>query len=461
MKKVLLFLILALNLAFSNGAEEFYYSDEILKTIAKLPINLEKCKNGDDEICDLIAIMTNNNDSEDADEANISPQKMAEFLINKDTIKLCENGDKDICLFLSLGMAFYSDKSLDDAKEFALKSENTHLIDLLDNQNFENIINSCQNENKNCEYLSIMQKYGIFVKKDEEKAKILKEKVCKDEAGFFCSKYDTGILNIFSAFCDKGSIKACILLFPAFEEVYQIPYAILAQNRLLNLYENSGINLGENLFEKALNDKKFVKFLNENLDIFLALFGTNEEYNLIKDSDLPKYYGLLAKNGFDFNKEIDTINVMEFTIYYTKDEILVEIFKNILPKIDLNSPILLRQAKDFDKKQSFKFLIENNANIDDILLFSVIRKLASPFDRDGKVHFLKAGKLGDHDKEILKSKKYQEILKRELFYLKLILEKRELNSFNERFVNVITNFANLINDENLNEILFNTKLKKD
>ncbi|WP_304342436.1 hypothetical protein [Campylobacter ureolyticus] len=461
MKKVLLFLILALNLAFSNGAEEFYYSDEILKTIAKLPINLEKCKNGDDEICDLIAIMTNNNDSEDADEANISPQKIAEFLINKDTIKLCENGDKDICLFLSLGIAFYSDKSLDDAKEFALKSENTHLIDLLDNQNFENIINSCQNENKNCEYLSIMQKYGIFVKKDEEKAKILKEKVCKDEAGFFCSKYDTGILNIFSAFCDKGSIKACILLLPAFEETYQIPYAILAQNRLLNLYENSGINLGENLFEKALNDKKFVKFLNENLDIFLALFGTNEEYNLIKDSDLPKYYGLLAKNGFDFNKEIDTINVMEFTIYYTKDEILVEIFKNILPKIDLNSPILLRQAKDFDKKQSFKFLIENNANIDDILLFSVIRKLASPFDRDGKVHFLKAGKLGDHDKEILKSKKYQEILKRELFYLKLILEKRELNSFNERFVNVITNFANLINDENLNEILFNTKLKKD
>lgn len=461
MKKVLLFLILALNLAFSNGAEEFYYSDEILKTIAKLPINLEKCKNGDDEICDLIAIMTNNNDSEDADEANISPQKIAEFLINKDTIKLCENGDKDICLFLSLGIAFYSDKSLDDAKEFALKSENTHLIDLLDNQNFENIINSCQNENKNCEYLSIMQKYGIFVKKDEEKAKILKEKVCKDEAGFFCSKYDTGILNIFSAFCDKGSIKACILLLPAFEEMYQIPYAILAQNRLLNLYENSGINLGENLFEKALNDKKFVKFLNENLDIFLALFGTNEEYNLIKDSDLPKYYGLLAKNGFDFNKKIDTINVMEFTIYYTKDEILVEILKNILPKIDLNSPILLRQAKDFDKKQSFKFLIENNANIDDILLFSVIRKLASPFDRDGKVHFLKAGKLGDHDKEILKSKKYQEILKRELFYLKLILEKRELNSFNERFVNVITNFANLINDENLNEILFNTKLKKD
>lgn len=457
MKKVLLFLILALNLAFSSVFEEF--GEEAIKKITNT--NLEKCKNGDDEICDLIAIMTNNNDSEDADEANISPQKIAEFLINKDTIKLCENGDKDICLFLSLGIAFYSDKSLDDAKEFALKSENTHLIDLLDNQNFENIINSCQNENKNCEYLSIMQKYGIFVKKDEEKAKILKEKVCKDEAGFFCSKYDTGILNIFSAFCDKGSIKACILLFPAFEEVYQIPYAILAQNRLLNLYENSGINLGENLFEKALNDKKFVKFLNENLDIFLALFGTNEEYNLIKDSDLPKYYGLLAKNGFDFNKEIDTINVMEFTIYYTKDEILVEIFKNILPKIDLNSPILLRQAKDFDKKQSFKFLIENNANIDDILLFSVIRKLASPFDRDGKVHFLKAGKLGDHDKEILKSKKYQEILKRELFYLKLILEKRELNSFNERFVNVITNFANLINDENLNEILFNTKLKKD
>lgn len=457
MKKIFIFLILALNLTFSSVFEEF--GEETTKKITNT--NLEKCKNGDDEICDLIAIMTNNNDSEDADEANISPQKIAEFLINKDTIKLCENGDKDICLFLSLGMAFYSDKSLDDAKEFALKSENTHLIDLLDNQNFENIINSCQNENKNCEYLSIMQKYGIFVKKDEEKAKILKEKVCKDEAGFFCSKYDTGILNIFSAFCDKGSIKACILLFPAFEEVYQIPYAILAQNRLLNLYENSGINLGENLFEKALNDKKFVKFLNENLDIFLALFGTNEEYNLIKDSDLPKYYGLLAKNGFDFNKEIDTINVMEFTIYYTKDEILVEIFKNILPKIDLNSPILLRQAKDFDKKQSFKFLIENNANIDDILLFSVIRKLASPFDRDGKVHFLKAGKLGDHDKEILKSKKYQEILKRELFYLKLILEKRELNSFNERFVNVITNFANLINDENLNEILFNTKLKKD
>lgn len=457
MKKIFIFLILAINLTFSSVFEEF--GEEAIKKITNT--NLEKCKNGDDEICDLIAIMTNNNDSEDIDGTNISPQKMAEFLINKDTIKLCENGDKGICIFLSLGMAFYSDKSLDDAKEFALKSENTHLIDLLDNQNFENIINSCQNENKNCEYLSIMQKYGIFVKKDEEKAKILKEKVCKDEAGFFCSKYDTGILNIFSAFCDKRSIKACILLFPAFEETYQIPYAILAQNRLLNLYENSGINLGENLFEKALNDKKFVKFLNENLDIFLALFGTNEEYNLIKDSDLPKYYRLLAKNGFDFNKEIDTINVMEFTIYYTKDEILVEIFKNILPKIDLNSPILLRQAKDFDKKQSFKFLIENNANIDDILLFSVIRKLASPFDRDGKVHFLKAGKLGDHDKEILKSKKYQEILKRELFYLKLILEKRELNSFNERFVNVITNFANLINDENLNEILFNTKLKKD
>lgn len=108
--------------------------------------------------------------------------------------------------------------------------------------------------------------------------------------------------------------------------------------------------MGENLFEKALSNEEFVKFLNENLDIFLALFGTNEEYNLIKDSDLPKYYGLLAKNGFDFNKEIDTINVMEFTIYYTKDEILVEIFKNILPKIDLNSPILLRQTKDFDKK---------------------------------------------------------------------------------------------------------------
>ncbi|MCZ6169683.1 hypothetical protein [Campylobacter ureolyticus] len=457
MKKIFIFLILALNLAFSNVFEEF--GEKAIKKITN--INLEKCKNGDDEICDLIAIMTNNNDSEDVDGANISPQKMAEFLINKDTIKLCENGDKGICIFLSLGMAFYSDKSLDDAKEFALKSENIHLIDLLDNQNFENIINSCQNGYKSCEYLSIMQKYGIFVKKDEEKAKILKEKVCKDEAGFFCSKYDTGIFNIFSAFCDKGSIKACILLFPAFEETYQIPYAILAQNRLLNLYENSGINLGENLFEKALNDKKFVKFLNENLDIFLVLFGTNEEYNLIKDSDLPKYYGLLAKNGFDFNKEIDTINVMEFTIYYTKDEILVEIFKNILPKIDLNSPILLRQAKDFDKKQSFKFLIENDANIDDVLLFSVIRKLASPFDRDGKVHFLKAGKLGDHDKEILKSKKYQEILKRELFYLKLILEKRELNSFNERFVNVITNFANLINDENLNEILFNTKLKKD
>ncbi|MCZ6173087.1 hypothetical protein [Campylobacter ureolyticus] len=457
MKKIFIFLILAINLTFSSVFEEF--GEEAIKKITNT--NLEKCKNGDDEICDLIAIMTNNNDSEDIDGTNISPQKMAEFLINKDTIKLCENGDKGICIFLSLGMAFYSDKSLDDAKEFALKSENTHLIDLLDNQNFENIINSCQNGYKSCEYLSIMQKYGIFVKKDEEKAKILKEKVCKDEAGFFCSKYDTGILNIFSAFCDKRSIKACILLFPAFEETYQIPYAILAQNRLLNLYENSGINLGENLFEKALNDKKFVKFLNENLDIFLVLFGTNEEYNLIKDSDLPKYYGLLAKNGFDFNKEIDTINVMEFTIYYTKDEILVEIFKNILPKIDLNSPILLRQAKDFDKKQSFKFLIENDANIDDVLLFSVIRKLASPFDRDGEVHFLKAGKLGDHDKEILKSKKYQEILKRELFYLKLILEKRELNSFNERFVNVITNFANLINDENLNEILFNTKLKKD
>ncbi|VYS89054.1 hypothetical protein [Campylobacter ureolyticus] len=457
MKKIFIFLILAINLTFSSVFGEF--SEETTKKITNT--NLEKCKNGDDEICDLIAIMTNNNDSEDVDEANINPQKIAEFLINKDTIRLCENKDKDVCLFLSIGAAFDKNKNLDEIKEFALKSENNHLIGFLENINFENIINSCQNGNKNCEYLSIMQKYGVFVKKDEEKAKILKEKACKDEAGFFCSKYDTGILNIFSAFCDKGSIKACILLLPAFEETYQIPYAILAQNRLLNLYENSDINLGENLFEKALNDKKFVKFLNENLDIFLALFGTNEEYNLIKDSDLPKYYGLLAKNGFDFNKEIDTINVMEFTIYYTKDEILVEIFKNILPKIDLNSPILLRQAKDFDKKQSFKFLIENNANIDDVLLFSVIRKLASPFDRDGEVHFLKAGKLGDHDKEILKSKKYQEILKRELFYLKLILEKRELNSFNERFVNVITNFANLINDENLNEILFNTKLKKD
>lgn len=457
MKKIFIFLILAINLAFSSVFEEF--GEEAIKKITNT--NLEKCKNGDDEICDLIAIMTNNNDSEDIDGTNISPQKMAEFLINKDTIKLCENGDKDICIFLSLGMVLYSDKSLDDAKEFALKSENIHLIDWLDNQNFENIINSCQNGYKSCEYLSIMQEYGIFVKKDEEKAKILKEKVCKDEAGFFCSKYDTGILNIFSAFCDKGSIKACILLFPAFEEVYQIPYAIFAQNRLLNLYENSGINLGENLFEKALNDKEFVKFLNENLDIFLALFGTNEEYNLIKDSDLPKYYGLLAKNGFDFEKEINTINVMQFIIYYTKDEILVEIFKNILPKIDLNSPILLRQAKDFDKKQSFKFLIENDANIDDILLFSVIYKLASPFDRDGEVHFLKAGKLSNFDRKILKSKKYQEVLKQELFYLKLILEKKELSSFNERFVNIITNFANLINDENLNEILFNTKLKKD
>ena len=365
MKKIFIFLILAINLAFSSVFEEF--GEEAIKKITNT--NLEKCKNGDDEICDLIAIMTDNNDSKDIDGTNISPQKMEEFLINKDTIKLCENGDKDICLFLSLGMVLYSDKSLDDAKEFVLKSENIHLIDLLDNQNFENIINSCQNENKNCEHLSIMQKYGIFVKKDEEKAKILKEKVCKDEASFFCSKYDTGILNIFSAFCDKGSIKACILLLPAFEKVEQIPYVILAQNRLLNLYENSGINLGENLFEKALNDKKFVKFLNENLDIFLALFGTNEEYNLIKDSDLPKYYGLLAKNGFDFEKEIDTINVMEFTIYYTKDEILVEILKNILPKIDLNSPILLRQAKDFDKKQSFKFLIENDANIDDVFAF--------------------------------------------------------------------------------------------
>ncbi|MCZ6162204.1 hypothetical protein [Campylobacter ureolyticus] len=456
MKKVFIFFILALNLAFSNGAEEFYYSDEILKTIAKLPINLEKCKNGDDEICDLIASVTENKEVD-----SIDPQKFAEFVVNKDTIRLCENKDKDVCLLLSIGAAFDKNKNLDEIKEFALKSENNHLIGFLENINFENIINSCQNENKNCEQLSIMQKYGIFVKKDEEKAEILKEKVCKDEAGFFCSKYDTGILNIFSAFCDKGSIKACILLLPAFEETYQIPYAILAQNRLLNLYENSDINLGENLFEKALNDKKFVKCLNENLDIFLALFGTNEEYNLIKDSDLPKYYGLLAKNGFDFNKEIDTINVMEFTIYYTKDEILVEILKNILPKIDLNSPILLRQAKDFDKKQSFKFLMENGANVGDILLFSVIYKLASPFDRDGEVHFLKAGKLGDQDKEILKSEKYQEILKREIYYLKLILEKRELNSFNERFVNVITNFANLINDENLNEILFNTKLKKD
>lgn len=457
MKKIFIFLILAINLAFSSIFEEF--GEEAIKKITNT--NLEKCKNGDDEICNLIAIMTNNNDSEDIDGTNISPQKMAEFLINKDTIKLCENGDKDICIFLSLGMVLYSDKSLADAKEFALKSENIHLIDLLDNQNFENIINSCQNGYKSCEYLSIMQEYGIFVKKDEEKAKILKEKVCKDYAGFFCSKYDTGILDMFSAFCDKGSIKACVLLLPAFEETYQIPYAILAQNRLLDLYENSGINLGENLFEKALNHKEFVKFLNENLDIFLALFGTNEEYNLIKDSDLPKYYGLLAKNGFDFEKEINTINVMQFIIYYTKDEILVEIFKNILPKIDLNSPILLRQAKDFDKKQSFKFLIENDANIDDVLLFSVIYKLASPFDRDGEVHFLKAGKLSNFDRKILKSKKYQEVLKQELFYLKLILEKKELSSFNERFVNIITNFANLINDENLNEILFNTKLKKD
>ena len=212
MKKIFIFLILALNLTFSSVFEEF--GEEAIKKIKNT--NLEKCKNGDDEICDLIAIMTNNNDSEDIDGTNISPQKMAEFLINKDTIKLCENGDKGICIFLSLGMAFYSDKSLDDAKEFALKSENTHLIDLLDNQNFENIINSCQNGYKSCKYLSIIQKYGIFVKKDEEKAKILKEKVCKDEAGFFCSKYDTGILNIFTAFCDKGSIKACILLLPAF-----------------------------------------------------------------------------------------------------------------------------------------------------------------------------------------------------------------------------------------------------
>lgn len=456
MKKIFIFLILAINLAFPSIFEEF--GEEAIKKITNT--NLEKCKNGDDEICDLIAIMTNNNDSEDVDEANISPQKIAEFLINKDTIRLCENKDKDVCLLLSIGAAFDKNKNLDEIKEFALKSENNHLIGFLENINFENIINSCQNENKNCEQLSIMQKYGIFVKKDEEKAKILKEKVCKDEAGFFCSKYDTGILNIFSAFCDKGSIKACILLLPAFEETYQIPYAILAQNRLLNLYENSDINLGENLFEKALNDKKFVKCLNENLDIFLALFFDLKEY-LIKDSDLPKYYGLLAKNGFDFEGKTETIKMIDFTILYTKDEILVEIFKNILPKIDLNSPILLRQAKDFDKKQSFKFLIENNANVGDILLFSVIYKLASPFDRDGKVHFLKAGKLGDQDKEILKSEKYQEILKREIYYLKLILEKRELNSFNERFVNVITNFANLINDENLNEILFNTKLKKD
>ena len=110
-------MILALNLAFSNVFEEF--GEKAIKKITN--INLEKCKNGDDEICDLIAIMTNNNDSEDVDGANISPQKMAEFLINKDTIKLCENGDKGICIFLSLGMAFYSDKSLDDAKEFALK----------------------------------------------------------------------------------------------------------------------------------------------------------------------------------------------------------------------------------------------------------------------------------------------------------------------------------------------------
>ena len=121
----------------------------------------------------------------------------------------------------------------------------------------------------------------------------------------------------------------------------------------------------------------------------------------------------------------------------------------------------LNLKKELENISGLPVFVENDANIDDVLLFSVIRKLASPFDRDGKVHFLKAGKLGDHDKEILKSKKYQEILKRELFYLKLILEKRELNSFNERFVNVITNFANLINDENLNEILFNTKLKKD
>ncbi len=457
MKKIFIFLILALNLAFSSVFEEF--GEEAIKKITNT--NLEKCKNGDDEICDLIAIMTNNNDSEDVDEANISPQKMAEFLINKDTIKLCENGDKDICIFLSLGMAFYSDKSLDDAKEFALKSKNIHLIDLLDNQNFENIINSCQNGYKSCEYLSIMQKYGIFVKKDEEKAKILKEKVCKDEAGFFCSKYDTGILNIFSAFCDKGSIKACILLLPAFEETHQIPYAILAQNRLLVLYENSDINLGENLFEKALNDKKFVKFLNENLDIFLALFGTNEEYNLIKDSDLPKYYGLLAKNGFDFNKEIDTINVMEFTIYYTKDEILVEIFKNILPKIDLNSPALLGRVKDCDKKQSFKILMENGASNADDLLFEIVFNLASPFGYRYSTEILKADKLNYFDKKLLKSDKYQKLLKNELFYMRLILKNNHSSENTKKFIKLIANFANLINDNELNEVLFNTKLKKD
>lgn len=453
MKKIFIFLILALNLAFSSVFEEF--GEEAIKKITNT--NLEKCKNGDDEICDLIAIMTNNNDSEDVDGANISPQKMAEFLINKNTIKLCENGDKDICIFLSLGMVLYSDKSLDDAKEFALKSENIHLIDLLDNQNFENIINSCQNGYKSCEYLSIMQKYGIFVKKDEEKAKILKEKVCKDEAGFFCSKYDTGILDMFSAFCDKGSIKACILLFPAFEEVYQIPYAIFAQNRLLNLYENSGISLGENLFEKALNDKEFLKFLNENLDIFLALFSPNEEYNLIKDSDLPKYYGLLAKNGFDFEGEIETIKMIDFTIFYTKDEILVEIFKNILSKLDLNSPALLGRVKDCDKKQSFKFLMENGASNADDLLFEIVFNLASPFGYRYSTEILKANKLNYFDKKLLKSDKYQKLLKNELFYMRLILKNNHSSENTKKFIKLIANFANLINDNELNEVLFNIK----
>ena len=267
MKKIFIFLILAINLAFSNVFEGF--GEEAIEKITNT--NLEKCKNGDDEICDLIAIMTNNNDS-DVDGANISPQKMAEFLINKDTIKLCENKDKDVCLLLSIGAAFDKNKNLDEIKEFALKSENNHLIGFLENINFENIINSCQNENKNCEYLSIMQKYGIFVKKDEEKAQILKQKICKSEKFHFCEKYDNGILNIYSAFCDKGSLKTCLLLLPAFEKTKQIPYAILAQNKILNLSKNSGENLnknlGENLFEKALRNEEFVKFLNENLDVF-------------------------------------------------------------------------------------------------------------------------------------------------------------------------------------------------
>lgn len=452
LKKIFIFLILAINLAFSSVFEEF--GEEAIKKITNT--NLEKCKNGDDEICDLIASVTENKEVD-----NIDPQKFAEFVVNKDTIRLCENKDKDVCLLLSIGAAFDKNKNLDEIKEFALKSENNHLIGFLENINFENIINSCQNENKNCEYPSIMQKYGVFVKKDEEKAQILKQKICKSEKFHFCEKYDNGILNIYSAFCDKGSLKTCLLLLPAFEKTKQIPYAILAQNKILNLSKNSGENLnknlGENLFEKALRNEEFVKFLNENLDVFLALFSPNEEYNLIKDSDLPKYYGLLAKNGFDFEGEIETIKMIDFTIFYTKDEILVEIFKNILSKLDLNSPALLGRVKDCDKKQSFKFLMENGASNADDLLFEIVFNLASPFGYRYSTEILKADKLNYFDKKLLKSDKYQKLLKNELFYMRLILKNNHSSENTKKFIKLIANFANLINDNELNEVLFNIK----